>query len=362
MKNRLASRVALGLGSVAVAAGALATVRLSRFYHDLSFETAEDERIVAETDDGWQLSLFRYAAKGRARPFPVVAGHGFAGSHLIWDLTAQTSLARFLADAGFDVYTVDIRGRGDSRPVGGSVADAQWSFDDIVHHDLPTAVAEACTRSGSEQAFWIGLEMSGQALYAAAISGTTDGLRGGITCGAPAVTPSSARVPGVSAPPRSRRNGRIPFRAGSRAAGPLLALTRSRQLESSFRPGNSDPVAVGRYLYNGVPDESEVLADQFTDWVDHGTMRSLDGATVWSERLDEVTLPVLVMAGAHDLQRPAEAVRATFDRLGSSDRTYVEAGTDGGFSVDYGHDDLVAGRRSRAEIFPRISAWLDAHS
>ncbi|MCZ7530202.1 MAG: lysophospholipase [Acidimicrobiia bacterium] len=356
------SAMGIAIGAVAAAAGALAGRKVIRFYRDLRFDTAEDERIVVETDDGWQLTLDRYAARGSAKPYPVVAGHGFAGSHLIWDLTPQTSLARFLADAGFDFYAVDLRGRGDSTPVGGSGADAQWSFDDIVQHDLPTAVAAACARSGSDEAFWVGLEMSGQALYAAAISETTGQLRGGITCGSPAITPPSAKVPGVTAPPRSRRDGRIPFRAGARAAGPLLALTRSRQLESSFRPANTDPIVPARYLYNGVPDESTVLADQFADWVAHGTMHSLDATTVWSDRLDEVTLPLLVMAGARDLQRPADAVRATFEQLGSADKTYIEAGTAAGFSVDHGHDDLVAGRASRAEIFPRISAWLDDHS
>jgi hypothetical protein len=33
-----------------------------------------------------------------------------------------------------------------------------------------------------------------------------------------------------------------------------------------------------------------------------------------------------------------------------------------GFSLDFGHDDLVAGRASPAEVFPEIRAWLDEHS
>ncbi len=67
------------------------------------------------------------------------------------------------------------------------------------------------------------------------------------------------------------------------------------------------------------------------------------------------------MAGAKDLQRPAAATRATFQSLGSTDKTYLEAGIEVGFSLDFGHDDQVAGRASRSEVFPHILRWLDDH-
>jgi pimeloyl-ACP methyl ester carboxylesterase len=159
-----------------------------------------------------------------------------------------------------------------------------------------------------------------------------------------------------------RRNGRVQFRAGAHSAGPILALLKSKQLESSFRPENFDPIGPARYLFNGIPDEATRLADQFADWIEHHTMRSLDHARVWSDRLAEIDLPLLVMAAAHDLQRPPEASRATYEALGSNDKTWIEAGTASGFSLDFGHDDLVAGRASPAEVFPRIRAWLDDRS
>lgn len=355
-------RFAAGAGIAAAVAGAVAGNKLRHFYRELHFETGEDEQLFAETTDGWRIALYHYAARGEPKPFPIVAGHGFAGSHLIWDLTPGTSLARYLAGAGYDFYAVDLRGRGNSRPATGSLEAAQWSFDDFVHHDLPSAVAAACRRSGADQAFWLGLEMSGQALYAADISGTTPQLRGGVTFGSPVLTPPTAKVPGVTTQPRMRRNGRVQFRAGARLAGPMLALMRSHQLESSFRPENFDPIGPARYLYNGIPDEATVLADQFTDWIDHNTMRSRDHATVWSDRLHEMDLPVLVMAAAHDLQRPPEASRATYEALASFDKTWIEAGTASGFSLDFGHDDLVAGRASPVEVFPKIRAWLDERS
>jgi len=204
--------------------------------------------------------------------------------------------------------------------------------------------------------------MSGQALYASIISGTASQVRGGITLGSPVLTPSTAMVPGVTTHPQMRRHGRVKFRAGAYFAGPILALTKSKQLESSFRPENFDPIGPARYLYNGIPDEATVLADQFGDWIEHDVMRSLDHTTVWSDRLDEIDLPLLIMAAAHDPQRPPEASHAAFEAIGSSDKTWIEAGVSSGFSLDFGHDDLVAGRASPAEIFPKIRSWLDERS
>jgi len=321
------------------------------------------EPMSALTDDGWRLSMRRYAPPaGVERRGVVVAGHGFAGTSLIWDLTPETSLARRLAAAGYEFYAVDLRGRGDSWPEGGPAHALQWSFDDFVEHDLPTAVAAACDASDVDSVCWLGLEMSGQAIYAALIEGTVPQVRAAITMGSPVLTPAGAKVPGVTSAPMARRNGRVMFHAGAHYFGPILALMRSQQLASSFRPELVDPMVPARYLAHGVPDESVVLADQFTDWVEHATMRSLDHSVVWSDRMDEVRVPLLVMAAARDLQRPPEAVRASVDLFGSDEVLFREAGVAGGMSVDYGHDDLVAARTSPGEVFPFLVDWLDRHA
>jgi hypothetical protein len=207
-----------------------------------------------------------------------------------------------------------------------------------------------------------GMEMSGQALYAAAVLGTAGRVRGGVTCGAPVVTPPTALVPGVTAAPQARRGGRVPFGAGARLAGPGLAYGGSRMIESSFRPCNLDPLVASRYFRNGIPDEVTDPVDQFAAWIRDGVMRSRDGAVVYSERLAEVRLPLLGLAAARDLQRPPEAMRAAFAAFASPDKTFLCAGVAEGFSVDFGHDDLLAGLAAPDEVFPRIADWLAARS
>ncbi len=349
-----------GLATLAAALGTF-----GRSYRRFDWTTGEDERHVARTDDGWDLGLYRYLARnegGPAKPFPVVMSHGMAGSRLIFDLHPDYSLARFLAARGFDVYLVDLRGRNASWPGGRPDPAKQWSFDDFVERDLPSAVARACELAQAPQAFWLGMEMSGQAIYAAAIRGTAALVRGAITCGSPVLTPASAQVPGITAPPRARRHGRVPFGAGSRLAGPVLAYGRVPVLDSSFRAPNFDPIAVARYFRNGVPDEAENLVEQFAEWIRTGTMKSRDGTIVYSDRMSEVRLPLLVMTASRDLQRPPDATRAAFESFGSTDKTFVRAGTADGFSFDYGHDDLLAGLAAPREIFPRIASWLEERS
>jgi pimeloyl-ACP methyl ester carboxylesterase len=327
----------------------------------LDWQTSEDERHRAPTADGWSLGLSRYLPRVGApvRP-PVVVGHGLCGSHWLFDLSPDVSLARFLADRGFDVWLVDLRGRGESWPPGGSDPDLQWTFDDFVFRDLPAAVSYVREQAGAADVWWLGTEMSGLLLYAAVLAGTADGIRGGVTCGSPAVTPPEAEVPGVTTPFPEADGGRYPF-SMVRSVGPQLAREQSPALESSFRPANTDWEITARYFVNGVPDEATALVDQFRTWMAEGVMRSGDG-DVWSHRLGEFTLPILLMAGAADLQRPADAVRQTFDALGSPDKTFVRAGIAGGFPVDFGHDDLLAGRDAPTTVFPVIDEWLEDRS
>jgi pimeloyl-ACP methyl ester carboxylesterase len=328
----------------------------------LRWEGEPDEVLLTRTADGWRLEVARYRARGARQVATVVLGHGFAGTRLIYDLSPRHSLARYLSQRGFDVFCVNLRGRGMSWPEGGPRRHLQWSFDDFVFHDLPAATEEACRVSGSTSCLWVGQEMSGQAAYAAVVSGTAPRIAGAVTLGAPAVTPPEARVPGVTSPPRLRWRGRVPFRASARYPGPLLAYLRAAQLESSFRMSHTRPLPVARYFWNGVPDEAELLADQFTGWIRKGVMESLDGAIRWSERLGEFRIPALLIAGEADRQRPPEAVEATFRALGSGDKTFIRAGRAMGFTVDYGHDDLLVGEPAPEEVFPRVAEWLQAHA
>ncbi|MGZ8764420.1 MAG: alpha/beta hydrolase [Acidimicrobiia bacterium] len=326
-----------------------------------AWATGEDERHTAHTVDGWNIGLYRYRPRGEPVGVPVLMGHGLCGTRLIFDAHPDYSMARALAARGFDVWLVDLRGRNTSWPDTGPDDDLQWTFDDFVFRDIPATVETVRVVTGADHVHWVGTEMSGIALYAVAISGTAPAIAGGITLGSPALTPPEAEVPGVTTPFPERAGTRYPF-SMVRDIGPQLAYDRSEFLESSFRPSNTDWVVTARYFRHGVPDEATAIIDQFTDWITHATMRSVDHSVVWSDRLGEFDLPVLLLAGAADLQRPPDAVEATAAALASTDARFIRAGTAAGWPVDVGHDDLLAGLCAPTHTFPLVAEWLATHA
>lgn len=326
----------------------------------LEWRTGEDEIHRTRTVDGWNLGLYRYLPRTAPHARPVLLGHGFAGSRLLFDLSEHTSLARHLAASGFDTWLVDLRGRNDSWPDAGPDPALQWTFDDFVEFDIPAAIRHVLATTGSSALDWIGTEMSGIALYAAVLAGTAAEVSCGVTLGAPARTPPTAEVPGITTPFPEREQDRIPF-SMVREVGPVLAAQQSDLLESSFRPTNTDWFVTGRYFSHGVPDEATALAEQFDDWIANDTARNRARTVDYAARLGQYRTPTLMMVGAADRQRPPDAVHATFEELGSHDKRFVSVGVASGFSVDAGHDDLIAGRASPAEVFPIIVDWLVDH-
>ncbi|MFZ4583690.1 MAG: alpha/beta hydrolase [Acidimicrobiia bacterium] len=324
----------------------------------LQWSTREDEQHFARTQDGWNISLRRYLPHG-TRSLPIVLGHGFAGSSWIFDLSEETSMAGALARAGFDTWSLDWRGRGDSWPDNGADESLQWCFDDFVFRDAPAAVAKVREITGAPAVLWVGMEESGIAAYAIAISQLAP-IAAAVTMGSPMWAVPEAEIPGVTTPLPERDGTRYRF-SMVKEVGPILAAQESEYIDSSFRVDNTDWFVTGRYFRNGVPDEASEAVDQYKDWVEHDTMRSRDCSVVWSDRADEFTIPVLVMVAAFDKQRPPASVERTFAALGSADKTFIKVGKEHGFAHDYGHDDLVAGRHARIEVTGRIIDWLIDH-
>jgi polyhydroxyalkanoate synthase len=71
-------------------------------------------------------------------------------------------------------------------------------------------------------------------------------------------------------------------------------------------------------------------------------------------RLGAITCPVFVVGAKEDYIAPPACVRALIDAVGSADKQYVE--------LPGGHISLIAGRGAATHCWPKVSAWLAAHS
>ncbi|HYX93323.1 MAG TPA: alpha/beta fold hydrolase, partial [Myxococcaceae bacterium] len=136
--------------------------------------------------DGWGLVLYYRAPAVRRYDEPVVLCHGLAANHRNLDFEPPYSLAKYLADAGFECFSVEWRGTGAScRPPRG-VHRTDYSIDDHIDLDAPAFLETALHRTGARRAFWVGHSLGGLIGYAVAQGRHSDKLAGLVTAGSPA--------------------------------------------------------------------------------------------------------------------------------------------------------------------------------
>ena len=111
--------------------------------------------------------------------------HGLGNNRLNLDLDARLSIARAARDRGFNVYLMELRGAGLSRPPEGKqVADLEWGFAEHREMDLPAAIAKVLEHSGARRLHGFGHSMGGLLLCALATTRPPE-LRSVTTVGSP---------------------------------------------------------------------------------------------------------------------------------------------------------------------------------
>lgn len=82
--------------------------------------TADELHYVPVPGTDWRLALWRYLPSKHAtkRKHPVLMLSGIATNAYCFDLAPNVSLARYLADAGFDTWILEVRGAGLSKREG----------------------------------------------------------------------------------------------------------------------------------------------------------------------------------------------------------------------------------------------------
>lgn len=307
------------------------------------------ERRHAVTDDGWRIALHRYRSQGGTRRHPVICCHGLAANHVAFDVSPETSLARHLAARGYDVHLLDLRGHGASER-----GRYGWAFDHYVAHDVPAVLGEI------GRAHWIGHSMGGILALAYLARGGGD-LASVVTVGS-ALDYSGSPSGFHRLVPLLRVLDlvpAVPVGAIARLSAPLVGRVPSPYERFNVWPSNTDPRLWRRICEEGFHPVSPPVMRQLATAMLPGGLRSLDGEA-YLERLAGVKTRVLALAGSRDAQCPASAVARTVDALAGAGVLRV-FGADRGHRDDYGHFDLLMGRRAKTEVFPHIDAWLDAH-
>jgi predicted alpha/beta hydrolase len=232
------------------------------------------EELGTRTADGVTLRIDRVPAQGDRRG-AVVCLHAMMTDGRYFGARRDGSFAAELAASGLDVYVADFRGHGRSVPPHAGEDD--WSFDDLVEHDLPAILQLAADTSGlpPEQLSIIGHSLGG--LVASA------GL-------------------GIGKIPSPKR---LVLAATSVWLG---ESTRRRAIMAAYRGVTAlfgrAPI---RALRAGTADESVSYVGQLTSWSMQGRWNSLRGVD-YMVALETITAPTFAFAGAGDwMCKPSDA-------------------------------------------------------
>lgn len=323
--------------------------------------TRSDEIHRVACADGVRVAVKRFRPlPGTApRALPVICVPGLGADSTNFDAPEPHGLAPWLAAQGFDTWVVDPRGTGLS-----TLERKKWSsvtFDDFVELDMPAVLDHIAASTGIASLMWVGHSMGGLVLYAMLASGRAGRVRAGVTLGSPLGFPQ-----GWDAMPLLRHVKALgPLVSGlhvaeiSRLLTPLAMRFDDPHLRRFMVLDNIDGAYARRVMYRAIQSIPRGLMLQFRDWIDRDAFCSADASLDYRARLSGCGVPMLVVGAPEDGLARLDAVRRAVDLLPHAQ--LVVAGRASGFVTDYGHIDLLFGKRAHVEVYPRVRTFLAAH-
>ncbi|MCA9626133.1 MAG: alpha/beta hydrolase [Myxococcales bacterium] len=324
-----------------------------RWFGDLTNDARPRQLHAILARDGVELALWRV---GSARGEPVLLLHGLGSNRLGFDWPGR-SFAAWLAERGYDVFLPELRGHGASeRPSSG------WTLDDYLAHDLPAVLDAITEMTGYSQTHWVGHSMGGLLWFLLATHGDPQAVRSAIAVGS-----ALDYRPGASGfrsllglKPLARRLPSIPYGRLMHWLAPTFGRAHASPDAFNVHPSNVEARLNRRLHANAFETIPTSLLEQLSSAFDDSGLASRDGAICYLQPRRRLTTPTLLVAGSRDPQATLEAVRASAEQLGEHARV-LELGRSQGCRDEYGHWDLLVGRRAQREVWPRLLGWLEQH-
>ncbi len=377
------------LGCSAGALGLTSFARMSPPEEERDYDAGLESRLETfHTRDGAVLRLKRYVNEGGQ---PVILAHGFTGNGLEFDLPhRRQNLAVFLAENGYDVWISSFRGCG-RQPYRCEAPHWRHSVDHLAAFDAEAFIRGVIEATGRKP-FWIGHSMGGMVLYmylqgASMDAGPGEAFRADADL---AAERNGSLLGGIAigSPPGLHQGGgdwiallsRLPaFRVNTRALIRYLErVDRSSPCIDFGRLGSlcaADPKLgkllaahgpVARALYNVKnvdPDVGYSLLKWASDKVTarmtiqivrlglDPDFRSYDGTWNYTAGMRRVTAPLFFVTGTRDFAGAENLRLQGYEAVSSAIREYR-------CYPEYGHTDLVMGKRVREEVYPDILGWM----
>ena len=312
------------------------------------------------TPDGWSLRLRRTLSPHhfdpRTKPLLIVPGYGM-NSFIFSYHPRGTSMERCLAEGGFEVWAMDLRGQGESKPTFARPGDC--TLFNYAALDVPTAVERVLTttETRSRTLTMVGCSLGGSIAYGYLALNKKNRISELITMGAPlrwAEVHPMLRV--AFASPALIGSIRL---TGTRAlvqnAFPLLV--RVPQLLSLYMNHATIDIHRMQEMTQTVEDPSPRVNRDIARWIRKGDLL-LDGVNV-TRALRGVEVPLLVVLSNRDGIVPRRTTESVLDAWGGDDVEVLVAGDDENW---YAHANLFVSNDCPDLVFSPIIRWLRRHA
>ena len=310
-----------------------------------------------DNHDGWKLELRRYVNLDRLdrsrRPVLMVPGYAM-NSFILGFHPGGLGIAQHLAQAGLEVWTVNLRGQGGARAQG---APARYGLAELTLVDLPAAIAAVGehTHTEAESVDLIGCSLGGSLVFAYLAHHPEDhGVGAVVSMGGPLRWDKVHPVL-KAAFTSGRLAGAVPVRRTRELARRVLPVAkRVPSLMSIYMNTSQVDLSAADQLVNTVDDPVPWINRQMARWIRDRDL-IVRGINV-SERLPDVKVPILTVVANQDGIVPAATALSVRDVLGSDQVDVLNVGDDERW---YAHADLFIGRHAHDEVFTPIVTWLD---
>ena len=311
--------------------------------------TLHKEVLCLQTEN--PLWVVRKHLPSGASKASVVLVHGFAQNRYSWH-TSIRSMSAWLAQQGFDVYNLELRGHGRSKNEGRSrPADLQQYIDDLI------SIAKALPDS----AYWIGHSLGAAVIYGAAATMRPLRCKGAI---------------GVAGVFRFATHN-IAMRTLCGATEHLAKLPLLKNIQIHTKNSGLLFSQLYRFL-NAIgyvlpvsgwwPDtiERELVEERLTvgfDWLSVPIWKDMcfiakNKRFLYEQEWSETDVPVLVLLGDRDHFLFVQDGRPAYTLARSVHRKLVIF-DDYHHQHHWGHLDIVLGKDAPKFVWPEIQRWIE---
>jgi len=265
---------------------------------------------------------------------PVLLVHGSLENGRIFYTERGKGLAPFLAEKGFDTYTMDWRGKGRSTPA--IRRGHRYGQTEFIKEDLERVFEAIKAKRGQYPICvvghsWGGVLLSSFLLRHPKFLGVVKGM----------VYFGTKR--------------RISVKSWKRFVGiELVWRLLGNLLCTVFGYFNTKVIRLG------VEGDTTRFFRQITFWVKNNPWVDPDDGFSYEAAANDLQLPpTLYLTGAGDqyLGNPID-VQRFIDESGLHEYEFHVCGLENGYQVDYGHVDLLTHTKAREEVYPMVSDWF----